>query len=261
MRTDMAFNAYLIGKKESIEAFNKAASLKYDANYFPTWDFIRGLNLKHELNEYSTSSFNLEEYRKMAEDEGNEEAISKLKDENLKKSDYLNIPKDKHFFGISSFKPDQVLEEVSDGVYFSKGTGTLWKSLEDCFGTTRFGYYANEIVKVPKKFFNGLCLREFARMYPDLKIAIVAFDIVDDYTSFVYLSNGGLRIFESGMTSRRGILYDTVPDWFSYKYFGEEDLDEDELSFEERLALYSDPVYNENFVLNKLGLNLKKEDM
>lgn len=261
MRRDMVFNAYLVGSKESIEAFNKAASLRYAANYSPTWDFMRGLSLKHELSDYSASGFNLDEYRKIAEEEGNKKAILKLKDENLKKDDYLDIPEFKHFFGISSFKSNQVFDEVSDGVYFSKGTGTLLKSAEDCFGTTRYGYYASEIVKVPKRFFNGLCLREFARMYPDLKIAIVDFDIVDDYTSFVYLSSGGLRIFESGMTSRRGILYDTVPDWFSYKYFGEEDLDEDELSFEEHLALYSDPVYNENFVLNKLGLNLKKEDM
>lgn len=261
MRTDMAFNAYLVGKRESIEAFNKASSLGYYVHYSPTWDFLRSLNLKHELDERSAYNFSLEEYRKIAEDEKNQDAILKLKDENLTKDNYQDIPEFKHFFGISSFKPNQLLKEVSNGIYLSKGTGVLLKSLEDCFGTTRFGYYANEIAKVPKRFFNGLCLREFARMYPDLKIVIVAFDVVGDYTSFVYLSNGGLRVLESGMMSKRGVIYGAVPDWFSCKYFGEEDLDESELSFEERLALYSDPVYDENFVLNKLGLNLEKEDM
>lgn len=259
MRNDRKFFVYLLGSKESIEAFNKACALTYMYSYEPTWDFLNKLNLNVDSSEYEASRFNLEEYRKIAREKNNDLAISMLKDENLKKEDFRNIPDFKHFFGILEYKPNTVLKEINNNIYFSKGSGVILDDIDVCFGAEIYSYYVRDYIKVPEKYFHGLCLREFSRMYPDLKIAIVTIMSIGDSTSFMYFSNGGLRVNKSGYTSKESILYDAIPKWFTYDYNGLSEPNAEDIKAKD-LSDYSKPYFNEQYVLNKMGLDIEKEE-
>ena len=261
MSSRIGYTAYLVGKKESIEEFNKISSIHCtDKDYKPKTSFLKELNLQKDLNNFHVMTFELEEYRKLAKEKNNKYAISRLKDENLKKEDYVNIPEEKHFFGIYKYSPNETFKKIGKDLFFSKGSGELSSCLKYCFGSRGFSMYESSFRNVPEKIFYGTCLREFCREHPDLRIAIVTFDLAEEYSDLVYFSNGGLRIQEEGNIEKSSILSGTLAEWYNCDYLGDEDEKEtDEEMTLDHLKLYSKPYYNEEYVFGLL--KLKKEDM
>ena len=162
MANTCSFDAYLVGKKEDIDKMNEVMGATY--NYSLKKEFLKRLGIYREddweikekwgvslerarerarglenSNFVKDSFYRL--YNKMlplfnskreSKAVKNEKAMEILKDENLKKEYFENIPESEHFHRVFEYHPDEDMQKIDKDLYISRGFGVCAWSLESC---------------------------------------------------------------------------------------------------------------------------------
>lgn len=183
------FDAYLVGSREDIEKFNKL--MKADFSYDLSKEFLKKLGLYDEESYNSKDGsddtyISLEDAREKAEDTKNEKAIEMLKDENLKREDFVNIPEGGHLYEIFDYEESDLVE-LKNGLFLGKFYGDCACSLADSVVSCDVDMLRGEL---PKHIYAGTNLIEFARTVPNLKIALVSTETDCDFSEFYTFING-----------------------------------------------------------------------
>lgn len=253
-----SFDAYLVGNKEDIDKFYEV--MEADYSYGLNRKFLKNLNIFKEddlVFKDEDVVVSIGEARKIAELAGNDRAAEMLKDENLKKEYFQNIPKCGHFYRVFDYYPDEDMEKIGDNTFISRTWGNCAWSLEstvvDSEGT---GYYEDALRSLPEQIMAGTNLMKFAKKVPNLKIALLSQEPGCEFSEF-YAFVGG-ELVESRCEKFREVCYDTMKDAADDGV----QITEDELGefiyieFPEWFEGDREEIYvNEDYVFEKLGVN------
>lgn len=221
------FEAYLVGLKEDINDFNDA--MQADYSYLLNEDFIKSIGLYNEEELKNNIWEDVAYARLKAEEVGDHRAIEMLKDENLKKEYFKNIPSTKHFFRVFDYYPDDNMQEILEDKYIAMPAGTCAWSLESCVVDLYEEGYYSEVKKntCPPNVFQGTRLVEFAKEHPSLKIALVSTEPGMAFSELFVFVDGEMRVdycrpFE---VDYEGDGTDVYPEWFKLNKNGELKID------------------------------------
>lgn len=216
------FEAYLVGPQEDINDFNDA--MQADYSYLLNEDFVKSLGIYSDEEIKSNIWTDVEYARRKAEEVGDNRAIEMLKDENLKKEHFKNVPSTKHFFRIFDYYPDDNMHEIEKDKYVAMSAGTCAWSLESCVvDLYEEGYYSEVKNTCPPNIFEGTRLVEFAKEHPSLKIALVSTEPGMEFSELFVFIDGEMKVdhcrdfyidYECDGT-------DVYPEWFKLNKNGE----------------------------------------
>lgn len=284
------FDAYLVGKKEDIDRFNEVMGVTYEYNLKK--DFLKKLGIYGEndweikekwgvslerarerarglenSNFVKNSFYRL--YNKMlplfnskreSKAVKNEKAMEILKDENLKKEYFENIPESEHFHRVFEYHPDEDMQKIDKDLYISRGFGVCAWSLESCIiDSDGLGYNSQVKKDYPETIFMGTSLIEFAKKVPDLKIALISQEPGLEFSEF-YTFIGG-KLVNSECEDLCETYCDTIEDLEDLKEetgidVSEEDLGKDlYLKFPDWFKGDKEEIcIDEDYVFEKLGI-------
>ena len=212
MDINCSFDVYLVGNKKDIESFNKI--MQADYSYGLTKAFLRILGIYKEDDWVFTNEhafITLEEARRKAKLEGNDKANEMLKDENLKREYFKNIPECGHFYKIFAYYPDEDMEKIDDNTFAARSWGTCSWSLEVCIvGSKGTGCYEENKEVYPEHIFGGTNLVEFVKKVPNLKIAMISEGSGCNFSEFYTFIDG--KLVESECAEVKKVCYDSVRD-------------------------------------------------
>lgn len=252
------FDLYAIGKKEDIERLNRV--MEADYSYGLKTDFVKSLGIFDKDDWTFTTEYafkTLKESRKQAKLLNNKKAIEMLKDENLKKEYFRNIPESGHFYRMFDYYPDEDMEKIDNNTFIARVFGTCAWSLESCVVDAEGeGYYEDGKENYPEHIFKGTTLIEFAKEVPDLKIALISQEPGNQFSEFYTFIDGELvdNMCETFVEE----FYDSVEKAAKKGVFITED-EVDEyfyVEFPEWFEGNQNEIYvNEDYVFEKLGVD------
>lgn len=188
------FTVFMVGKEEEIRKVNNIFSQAYDYHLKPS--FVESLDLNNGFEDFSKLC-SLDVAKKEAERSGDPEVLNKL--ENVTKQDFVNIPDTKHLFQVLEYCQEEDLHRLDeyDGnligdsdTYISESYGCCVWNVLSCMTDDSLSYYSEAKKKYPKKVFMGTHLEEISKMYPDLRICIVAEDFRFRNSEMLYAVGG-----------------------------------------------------------------------
>lgn len=218
------FSMYAVGRKEDIERLNKA--MEADYSYWVNKEFLKKLGIYNEddwvfkdghdftslsevrrkanglkdnnfvrdgfysLYNKALALFNSKKTPKLIVNK--EKVLDMLKDENLKKEYFNNIPKE-HFYRVFDYYPDEDPEHLKDDIFIARSSGTCAWSVETCIVDSEgTGYYSDAKREYPKHILTGTNLTNFSKEVPGLKIAIISEEPAMEFSEFYTCVNGEL---------------------------------------------------------------------
>lgn len=185
------FYTYLVGSKKDIVKFNSIMKVN-DYNYYLSTSFAESLGLYKDSK--SLNCLTLKNARELAEKLNNKDAITKLKNENLTKECFNNIPDENHFYRIFDYW-ESVSDDCSDGFerlrddyYIFRGFGDCAHRVDVCIAED--GYYADRYEEFPEHLYKGTNIIDISKLLPNLKICFISEETSECVSEFICVQNG-----------------------------------------------------------------------
>lgn len=220
------FSVYMIGNLKDIRKVDKIFENSKNYVYYIKPEIGKSLNILDDPNSEQYNYLILSMAKKAAKDKGNKKAIEALKDENLKKEMFVNIP-DAHLHSIRGYTIDKNPEpvtyygedfkNVSKSYYVSKSNGDCEWSIRHCMTDEDASLYRSLKPQFPRSIFSGVTLRIISEMFPTMRLCVIGKNPIGN-SEMIVVHNG--RMLFNGSASidkyykNDNFIYTSYSPWY-----------------------------------------------